>query len=190
MSTLHTISPGRVTAPSSFCAQGKPAIVPLFPIRFRLILGVLQVVGLQFIHDQPTTILMPRLPQLTKEGEARCRTGPSAPSGTCAETSGSSEPENAYCEPPPAMLVVEEDEGDFMLLERALYKVGATARVWWSREPGDALSILEELQRSSAPVCVVMEVRLGACDGMGLARPAQSAFYTAAKMRSANGPGR
>ena len=111
---------------------------------------------------------MPRIPQLTKEGEARSRTGLSAPAGTCAETSGASEPENASCEAPPAMLVVEEDEGDFMLLKRALYKVGATARVWWSREPGDALSILEELQRSSAPVCVVMEVHLGACDGWDL----------------------
>jgi CheY-like chemotaxis protein len=91
------------------------------------------------------------------------------PSGSSVRASESSAARDAArCHSPPALLVVDDDEGDFMLLKRALYKVGATARVWWARDPGDALAILPELERSTCPVCVVIEVRLHAFDGWDL----------------------
>ena len=34
----------------------------------------------------------------------------------------------------PILIIVEDDPDDFMLLKRALWKAGATARVWWARD--------------------------------------------------------
>jgi CheY-like chemotaxis protein len=63
---------------------------------------------------------------------------------------------------------VEDDADDFMLLKRALWKAGATARVWWARDAQEALSILAEVSGPASHVCVVLDVQLPGCSGFDL----------------------
>jgi len=69
---------------------------------------------------------------------------------------------------PPVLLVVEDDDADFLLLKRALYKVGATARVWWARTTEEALALVQQFETATCNVCVVMDVHLGGEETWGL----------------------
>jgi CheY-like chemotaxis protein len=64
--------------------------------------------------------------------------------------------------------VVEDEANDFMLLKRALWKAGATARVWWAHDAAEALSLLASLHESTAAICMVCDVRLLGLDGFDL----------------------
>jgi CheY-like chemotaxis protein len=68
----------------------------------------------------------------------------------------------------PVLIVVEEDSDDFMLLKRALYKSGASARVWWAHDAEEAWSTLNAVESSASGICVVMEIRMAGSDGYEL----------------------
>ena len=65
----------------------------------------------------------------------------------------------------PVLIVVEDDPNDFMLLRRALWKAGSTARVWWVHNAPEALAILSDIEGSASGICVVMDVCLLGADG-------------------------
>ena len=69
---------------------------------------------------------------------------------------------------PPAMLVVDEDRDDFILLKRALCKTGSSARVWWAMNWQESLPLLSQLDGSTQCVCVVVEIRLNGTTGWDL----------------------
>jgi CheY-like chemotaxis protein len=58
------------------------------------------------------------------------------------------------------LLVVEVDSDAFLLLKRALWKAGATARVWWARDATEALSMLKELEMHLGRLCVLANLEL------------------------------
>ena len=64
--------------------------------------------------------------------------------------------------------MVDDDADDFMLLKRALFKAGATVRVWWAHNGQEATAILADTECSSSAICVVMDVRLLGMDGFDL----------------------
>lgn len=55
----------------------------------------------------------------------------------------------------PILLVVEPKPDQFILLKRALWKAGATARVWWAHSTAEALTILPEVETEGARICIV-----------------------------------
>jgi CheY-like chemotaxis protein len=65
-------------------------------------------------------------------------------------------------------VVIDEDRDDFMLLKRALFKTGSSARVWWEMNWQDSLSLLHLLDGSTPCVCVVLEIRLNGTTGWHL----------------------
>lgn len=69
---------------------------------------------------------------------------------------------------PPVLIVVEDDEDDFALLKRALWKAGATARVWWVRDADEALLLLAQFEPVVARICIVSDVHLMGTDGFEL----------------------
>ncbi len=68
----------------------------------------------------------------------------------------------------PVLIVVEDDPNDFALLKRALWKCGATARVWWAHTADEAMEILAQVDGSVTNICVVTDVRLPGFDGFDL----------------------
>lgn len=69
---------------------------------------------------------------------------------------------------PPVLILVEDNEDDFLLLKRALWKSGATAHVWWAHDASQALSMLAELESSQLRICIVADLRLPAASGLAL----------------------
>ena len=69
-----------------------------------------------------------------------------------------------------ALLVVEDDTDDFVLLRRALEKLGNRARVDWAQNASDALRMLSELERWTRRICIVADVKLPGEDGFQLLR--------------------
>lgn len=68
----------------------------------------------------------------------------------------------------PTLIVIEDDANDFLLLKRALWKAGASARVWWAQDCQEAFRVLNEVESSASSVCIVMDVRLHGSDGFEL----------------------
>jgi CheY-like chemotaxis protein len=80
---------------------------------------------------------------------------------------------------PPTLVVVEDEDADFILLKRALYKAGATARVWRAHNAHETLRIVAGLIDSNPNLCLVMDVRLPGADGcelLKLVRASHSSF--------------
>ncbi len=73
----------------------------------------------------------------------------------------------------PVLIVLEDDSQDFVSLKRALWKLGATARVWWARNATDALELLRELECRSWKVCVLASLQAPGAD-LGLAKSVKS----------------
>lgn len=69
---------------------------------------------------------------------------------------------------PPALIVVEDNSDDFMLLKRALNKAGATARVWRARDAAETISVLAQLETSEGKICLVMDICLPGLNGFDL----------------------
>jgi CheY-like chemotaxis protein len=64
------------------------------------------------------------------------------------------------------LVLVENDEDDFILFRRAMEKEEATAQLHWATTGKEALDFLSKLKRSEAgSVCVVIDVRLPCMDG-------------------------
>ena len=68
----------------------------------------------------------------------------------------------------PVLIIVEDNEDDFLLLKRALWKSGATARVWWAHDAAEALSMLTELESSRLRICIVADLQLPVVSGLEL----------------------
>jgi CheY-like chemotaxis protein len=79
----------------------------------------------------------------------------------------------------PALIIVEDDADDFMLLKRALWKAGATARVWWAHSAAEALGILVEIGPSVAQICMVLDVQLPCSNGLDLVKQIRAAEHGA-----------
>ena len=80
----------------------------------------------------------------------------------------------------PALIIVDDNQDDFMLLRRALWKAGDAARVWWAQNGREALMILGDLELFASAICVVIDVRLLGADGFAL--------FEQAKLRKATCP--
>src|SRR5689334_11776685 len=74
----------------------------------------------------------------------------------------------------PVLIVVEDDTDDFALLKRALWKTGASARVWWAKTCAEALEILAQVSAGNANVCIVSDLKLPDLDGFELLRMVKS----------------
>jgi CheY-like chemotaxis protein len=105
------------------------------------------------------------LDQLFAERKECVRGSFRTPTGPRSEDS---EPRRTAGVKPPVLVIVEDDQDDFMLLKRALYKAGATARVWWAHNAQEAISLIAELENSTSSICLVMDVRLTGVDGFEL----------------------
>ena len=68
----------------------------------------------------------------------------------------------------PVLIIVEDNKDDFVLLKRALWKSGATARVWWAHDAAEALSMLTELESSRLRICIVADLQLPVVSGLEL----------------------
>ena len=74
----------------------------------------------------------------------------------------------------PVLIIVEDDTDDFTLLKRALWKTGASARVWWAKTCAEALEILAQVSAGNANVCIVSDIKLPDLDGFELLRMVKS----------------
>jgi len=70
----------------------------------------------------------------------------------------------------PILILVEDNADDFTLLKRALWKVGASARVWWAKGSIEALEILAQVGSPGTKICIVSDVKLPEVDGFELLR--------------------
>lgn len=70
----------------------------------------------------------------------------------------------------PILIIAENNPVHFTLLKRALWKAGATARVWWAHDGPEALRIIAELEPHYAGICIVSEIHLAGYDGFELLR--------------------
>lgn len=68
----------------------------------------------------------------------------------------------------PILIVVNAHRDDFTFLKRALWKTGATARVWWAQDVPEALRILSVVEGTGAPVCIISDLQLPGCGGIEL----------------------
>ena len=66
----------------------------------------------------------------------------------------------------PTLIVLEDDPKDFLLLKRALWKSGATARVWWAHDAAEALMVLSQIEASAINVCIVADFHLPGLTGL------------------------
>lgn len=75
-----------------------------------------------------------------------------------------------------AILVVEDDGDDFLLLERAFKRAGVRAKLAWAK---DGLEAKEYLRDAAAqgrlPSCVVLDLKLPAMDGFDLLKDIRAA---------------
>jgi CheY-like chemotaxis protein len=55
----------------------------------------------------------------------------------------------------PVLIVLEDVREDFTRLKRALWKSGATARVWWARHAAEGLEILGQFECRSWAPCIL-----------------------------------
>lgn len=72
------------------------------------------------------------------------------------------------------LLVVEDEPDDYILLKRALGKVGAIAAVRWAQTGAEALAVLAETRPCGSGVCVVADVKLPGIDGFDLLQSIKS----------------
>ncbi|MFO1499592.1 MAG: response regulator [Verrucomicrobiota bacterium] len=74
---------------------------------------------------------------------------------------------------PPVLIIVESDPSQFALLKKALWKSGATARVWWAQDAADALEIIGALGSSTTQISLVADLNCAALAGSELLRRAE-----------------
>jgi CheY-like chemotaxis protein len=80
----------------------------------------------------------------------------------------------------PTLIVVEPNPDEFLLLKRALWKSGATARVWWAHDAGEALMVLSQIEAPTIRVCIVADFHL----------PGLAGFELLERVKSRTGGGR
>jgi PleD family two-component response regulator len=68
----------------------------------------------------------------------------------------------------PVLILVEDDPDDFLFLKRALWKTGATARVFWAHDASEAMKILTEVESRTLLICMVADVKLPVVNGFEL----------------------
>ena len=66
------------------------------------------------------------------------------------------------------MIVVEPNPDEFLLLKRALWKSGATARVWWAHDAAEALMVLSQIEAPAINVGIVADFHLPGMTGLEL----------------------
>jgi CheY-like chemotaxis protein len=66
------------------------------------------------------------------------------------------------------LLVVDDDQDDFVLLERALKKVEAVVPVFWAQDGGEAIDALERFNPLFQNICVVVDIQLPDMSGFEL----------------------
>jgi CheY-like chemotaxis protein len=80
---------------------------------------------------------------------------------------------------PPTLVVAEDEDADFILLKRALWKAGATARVWRAHNAQETLELVASLVTSNPNICLVMDVRLPGVDGCELLKEVRASHPAA-----------
>jgi two-component system, response regulator len=69
----------------------------------------------------------------------------------------------------PVVLVVEDNEDDFFLLNRALQRTSKGSRVEWARDGQEAIEFLESAAiRRELPACILVDLKMPRMDGFAL----------------------